>query len=42
VIWTVTPKSGHTGKAEVWGRQNDFQGPIAVADNMTEIFKMNF
>jgi hypothetical protein len=42
VIWTVTPKCGHSGKAEVWGRQNNFQGPIAVADTMTEIFKMNF
>jgi hypothetical protein len=42
VIWSVTPKSGHSGKAEVWGRQNDFQGAIAVADTMSDIFKMSF
>lgn len=42
VIWTVVPKCGHSGKAEVWGRQNNFQGPIAVADTMSDIFKMSF
>jgi hypothetical protein len=42
VIWSVTPKSGHSGKAEVWGRQNDFKGPVAVADTMSDIFKMSF
>jgi hypothetical protein len=29
VIYTVTPKSGHTGKAEVYGRENEFQTPLA-------------
>jgi len=29
VIFTITPKSGHTGKAEVWGRENDFKEPLA-------------
>ncbi len=29
VIFTVTPKSGHTGKAEVYGTENDFQTPLA-------------
>ena len=24
----VTPKSGHSGKAEVWGEENDFEYPI--------------
>jgi hypothetical protein len=42
VIWTVTPKCGHSGKAEVWGRQNDFKGPIAVADTLSDIYKMSF
>ena len=42
VIWTVTPKCGHSGKAEVWGRQNDFKGPIAVGTNMNEIYKQSF
>jgi len=42
VIWTVTPKCGHSGKAEVWGRQNDFKGPIVVGTNMNEIYKQSF
>ena len=28
VLYTVTPKSGHTGEAELWGRENSFDGPI--------------
>jgi len=28
VVYTVVPKSGHTGNAEVWGRENDFDGPL--------------
>lgn len=28
VIYTVVPRSGHTGKAEVWGRDNSFDGPL--------------
>lgn len=28
VLYTVVPKSGHTGKAEVWGRPNDFKEPL--------------
>lgn len=40
VIWTVTPKSGHSGQAEAWGRVNGFQGPFAVAPNMTELYKV--
>ncbi len=38
VIWTVTPKCGHSGEAEVWGRENNFNGPIAVGQNMNKIF----
>ena len=42
VIWTVVPKCGHSGKAEVWGRANEFKGSIAVADNMNGIYKQSF
>ena len=31
VIYTVTPKSGHkalNGLGEVWGRENNFEGPL--------------
>ena len=42
VIWSVIPKSGHSGKAEVWGRANEFGGEIAVADNMNGIYKQSF
>lgn len=28
VIYTVVPRSGHSGMAEVWGSDNDFDGPI--------------
>jgi hypothetical protein len=33
VIWTVIPKSGHTGlngKAELWGKVNNFQRALVV------------
>jgi hypothetical protein len=32
VVYTVTPKCGHSGKAEIWGRENNFKGPLKVAD----------
>ena len=28
VIYTVVPRSGHTGVAEIWGRENNFDGPV--------------
>jgi hypothetical protein len=28
VVWTIIPRSGHSGKAEVWGRANDFDEPV--------------
>ena len=37
VIYCVIPKSGHTGKAEVWGKENDFNGAIAVFDTWKEL-----
>ena len=27
-LWAVIPKCGHSGKAEVWGAENHFAGPI--------------
>jgi hypothetical protein len=33
VLYTVVPASGHNatlGRAEVWGRENDFKGPLVV------------
>ena len=42
VIWTVTPKSGHSGLAEVWGKQNGFEGAIAKGNSMSEIYRSNF
>jgi hypothetical protein len=28
VIYTIIPKCGHTGKAELWGKENNFNVPI--------------
>jgi hypothetical protein len=35
VIYTVIPKCGHSGKAEIWGKENGFKGPLKVADTFT-------
>lgn len=37
VIYCVIPKSGHSGKAEVWGKENNFDGAIAVFDTWKEL-----
>lgn len=37
VIYTITPNSGHTGLAEVWGKENDFEKPI-VEGRMATIY----
>ena len=37
VIWCVTPKSGHSKMAEVWGKVNNFQEPIIIGKNMNDI-----
>lgn len=42
VIWTIIPKCGRSSKAEVWGRANEFNEAIAVADNMNGIYKQSF
>jgi hypothetical protein len=38
VIFTVTPNSSHTGKAEVWGRANSFAEPLQTANTFRELF----
>jgi hypothetical protein len=30
VLYTVTPRSSHSLKAEVWGRENSFKEPIVI------------
>lgn len=40
VIWTVVPKSGHTGKgAEIWGSVNGFDGPFLEGKTLNSIYK---
>ena len=39
VIWTVTPKSGHTGLCEIWGRKNKFEEAIFEGKNLSEFYK---
>lgn len=30
VIFTIVPRCSHSGQAEVWGRENDFNGPLVT------------
>jgi len=39
VIWTVIPKCGHSGQAEVWGTINGFQGAYRTGDTLTKIYQ---
>ena len=38
VVYTVIPKCGHSGLAEIWGRENDFKGPIKTAETFSKLF----
>jgi len=38
VIWNVTPRSAHSGMAEVWGRVNDFKAPLKQAETFKKLF----
>ena len=38
VVFTVVPKCGHSGLAEIWGRENDFKGPIKTAKTFSKLF----
>lgn len=42
VIWTVVPKCGRSGKAEVWGRVNDFKEAVITGNTMNDIYKSSF
>ena len=42
VIWNVTPKNGRSYQAEIYGRSNGFKEPIAVGDNLSQIYKNGF
>ena len=37
VIYSVTSKSGHTGKAELWGKDNNFEEPIKTGKTFTDL-----
>ena len=37
VLYWVTGKSGHSGKAEVWGKSNDFKEILKEGKNFTEL-----
>tara|TARA_R110002111_G_scaffold181044_1_gene246629 strand:- start:160 stop:558 length:399 start_codon:yes stop_codon:yes gene_type:complete len=37
VIYTVTPKCGHTGEAEFWGKDNNFEEPIKTGKTFTDL-----
>ena len=39
VVFTVTPKCGHSGMAEVWGRGNDFESPLFKVNTLSEIYR---
>jgi hypothetical protein len=44
VLYTVTPRTGHYSAkpdemAEIWGRSNDFDGPLYKGRNLSEIYK---
>jgi hypothetical protein len=38
VVYTVTPKCGHSGLAEIWGRENAFKAPIKTAKTFSKLF----
>lgn len=38
VVYTVTPRCSHSGKAEIWGRANGFAAALKVADTYAELF----
>jgi hypothetical protein len=38
VVYTVIPKCSHSGLAEIWGRENDFKGPLKTAETFSKLF----
>jgi hypothetical protein len=39
VVWTVVPKCGHSGEAEIWGALNSFKEAIYTGKNLSIIYK---
>ena len=39
VVYTVVPRCTHSGKAEVWGRENKFAEALIVADEFKDLFE---
>jgi len=39
VLFWVTPKSGHSGKAEIFSREAGFNDPLAEADTFSQLLK---
>jgi len=39
VVFTVVPKEPRSDKAEVWSRENGFDGPLFQGKNLSEIYK---
>jgi len=39
VIWWITPKSGHTGEAEVYWREKGFNTPYATGKNFMDLLE---
>ena len=39
VVFTVVPKEPRSDKTEVWGRENNFDGPLFQGKNLNEIYK---
>jgi len=37
VIYSVTSKSGHTGQAELWGKDNNFEEPMKTGKTFTDL-----
>ena len=37
VIYSVTSKSGHTGQAELWGKDNNFEEPIKTGKVFSDL-----
>lgn len=39
VVYCVVPKEPRSGKTEVWGRGNDFDGPLFQGKNLGKIYE---
>ena len=37
VLYTVTPKCGHSGMAELWGKDNNFEEPMKTGKVFSDL-----